>query len=363
MTAGNAQESARLPLARSDHLVRATATVAIAVTMAAMAFLAWWIRNVLLLVFAGVLFAILLHGLSERLQRWSRMPYRISLAIVLILLAVVAGLAISLVGAQIYKQVSQLIETLPETLHNFRETLLQTAAGRWLLSQTSESSGQMSGRSLLPRLTGITTAGLSFVGGVAVIFFVGLYGAVEPRFYRSGILHLVPKQHRGRADEVLEILRYSLWWWMISRFVSMCVVGVLTTLGLWSLGIPMPFALGFIAFVLVMIPNVGPIMAAVPAILAASQQGAQSAGYVVILYVAIETVESYMLLPWLERRTVYQPPVISIASIVLFGVISGILGALVASPLMVAVIVLVKLLYVESTLGDYDVHVPGEDEA
>src|SRR5690606_6459507 len=268
------------------------------------------------------------------------------------------GLAIWLVGAQVYRQVSQLIDTLPETLHNLREGLLKTSAGRWLLSQASGSSGGIPRETLLPRLTGVTTAGLNFVGGLFVMIFVGLYGAVEPRFYRSGILHLVPKQHRGRADEVLSVLCYALWWWMMSRLASMCVVGVLTTTGLWLLGVPMPFALGFIVFILVMIPNLVPVLAAVPAILAAWQQGAQTAGYVVRLSVGSEPVESYVLLPWLERRTVFHPPVLSIASIVLFGVISGILGAFVAAPIMVAVIVLVKLLYVESGLGDHDVHLP-----
>ena len=85
--------------------------------------------------------------------------------------------------------------------------------------------------------------------------------------------------------------------------------------------------------------------------------------YVVLLYAAVQMLESYLVLPLVQLRTVWLPPVLSILAVVLMGVLAGMVGVLVAAPLCVALMVLVKMLYVEDWLGDRDIEVPGEAAA
>lgn len=71
------------------------------------------------------------------------------------------------------------------------------------------------------------------------------------------------------------------------------------------------------------------------------------------LYIGIQAVESYMLLPLLQEETVYLPPILSIIAVLFFGYIGGIIGAFIAAPLLVVLMILVRMLYVEDILNDY----------
>lgn len=349
-----------MPMTRTEFAVRAAIALAIAAVVVAAVFLLWWVRQVVLLAFAGILLSVFLHALGDWLSHHTRLSYRWSLAVVVLLLLVLVGLAGWLVGAQIANQITQLLETVPSTFQELRRQLEQTTWGDWLLSQTGEPRRLLTQSNAISRITGFASSVLWLLGGVLVILALGLYGAAEPTFYRIGALHLVALQRRERAEEVISTLGYTLRWWMVARLASMTIVGTLTGLGLWALGVPMPLALALMAFLLEVIPNIGPILAAVPAILVAWSQGTAMVAYVAALYLLIQAAESYLFLPLLERRTVRLPPILSIMSVILFGLIAGILGALVAAPLTVCLMVLVKMLYVEDALGDASVNVPGE---
>ncbi|MGH7200668.1 MAG: AI-2E family transporter, partial [Planctomycetaceae bacterium] len=184
----------------------------------------------------------------------------------------------------------------------------------------------------------------------------------EPQLYIRGILRLVPVPRRKRCREVLAAAGYTLRWWILGRLFSMAVLGILVGVGLGLLSVPMALTLALIAAALEFIPTIGPILASLPAILIAFMQGPQQALYVVLLYLAVQTVESYLLTPLVERQSVRLPPVMTILVMTLFGVLWGVLGVLVAAPATAAMITVVQMLYVEDTLGDRSIDVLGEGE-
>jgi hypothetical protein len=100
-----------------------------------------------------------------------------------------------------------------------------------------------------------------------IIFFVGLYGAIEPGVYKRGFLYLIPPERRGQIAQVISECNETLKWWLIGKFFGMAVIGVFTTAGLWLLDVPLAFILGLIAALFTFIPNLGPILAAFPAVL------------------------------------------------------------------------------------------------
>jgi predicted PurR-regulated permease PerM len=124
-----------------------------------------------------------------------------------------------------------------------------------------------------------------------VILFAAMYFAFDPELYRRGVVRLVPPPGRQRAEDMLDSLKRTLRGWLISQSFSMTVVGLMTTTGLWLLGIPLSFVLGFIEFTFTFVPYVGPMVAAVPAILVAITVGQEKALYVAFLCFAIQMIE------------------------------------------------------------------------
>lgn len=119
-----------------------------------------------------------------------------------------------------------------------------------------------------------------------------------------------------------------------------------------GIGIPLAILLGALAFLLDFVPNFGPIVAAVPAILLAFVDSPQKSLYVVILYIAIQQLEGLIISPIVMQRTVSLPPVLTISAQVFMGIVAGPVGVLLAAPLTAVVLVLVKVLYVEEVLDD-----------
>lgn len=130
----------------------------------------------------------------------------------------------------------------------------------------------------------------------------------------------------------------------------MLAVGTMTTVGLWLLGMPLATLLGLIAGILAFVPFFGPIISGILAVLLAFTEGPQDALYVAILFLVIQQVEGNILMPLLQRWAVKLPPILGLLSVVVFGILFGVAGVLLATPLMVVSMVLVRKLYVEDVL-------------
>jgi predicted PurR-regulated permease PerM len=137
----------------------------------------------------------------------------------------------------------------------------------------------------------------------------------------------------------------------------MMLVFVLTGLGLWAIGLPAALALALLAGLAEFVPLVGPIVATIPALLIALSVGLETALWTLLLYIAIQQVESNVLIPLVQRRVVELPPVVTLFAVV--ALLFGLLGVLFATPLAVVVLVAVKKLWVHATLGE-PTNLPGQ---
>ncbi len=130
----------------------------------------------------------------------------------------------------------------------------------------------------------------------------------------------------------------------------MSVVGVASGVGLMLLGMPLPWALALFAFFFAFIPNIGPYIALLPAVLIGLMESPSMALYVTILYFGIQLVESYLLTPVIEKKMVSIPPALMLLWQVLMGTFAGIAGLFLATPILAALIVIVTELYVKDKL-------------
>ena len=132
----------------------------------------------------------------------------------------------------------------------------------------------------------------------------------------------------------------------------MTVVGTLTAIGLALLGVTAPLALGLIAGMFAFVPYVGPILASVSGILMAAMQGPVLMGYVVVLYAGIHFLEGNIINPLVQAEAVQLPPVLTLFAALVFGLLLGPIGVLLAAPLAVVLLVAVNALYIEGILGE-----------
>src|SRR5881227_3805571 len=130
----------------------------------------------------------------------------------------------------------------------------------------------------------------------------------------------------------------------------MAFVGIATASGLWALHLPLILSLAMLAALLDFIPNIGPIISAVPALLIAFTRSPSKALWIVGIYFAVQIVESYILQPLVQQRAVSLPPSVTLLSQVLVGTLFGPLGLVLATPLTVVALTLTKTVYVEDIL-------------
>lgn len=313
----------------------------------------WFAGNVLLVIFASILFAVLLNGASNRMAKRLHLPRGAALVVVLLLLALVLGLAIYFLGPRVAEQIDPLISTLPSSLQRFREYLMQYTWAREIVESVPPPAEIISSfTGMLTQARVIFTGALGVIANIAIILFIGIYLAAQPNVYITGFLKALPKRSRARGREVFQELGLTLELWLFGKLISMVVVGVTTAVGLTLLGVPLAVTLGVIAGLFDFIPYLGPILAGVPAVLMAFSEGPTTALYTLLLFVGIQSAESYLLSPLVERRMVSLPPALTITMQVLFAVPFGLLGIALASPMTAVLFVLIAMLYVQDVLDD-----------
>jgi predicted PurR-regulated permease PerM len=243
-----------------------------------------------------VLVAVLLRALADPIARATRLPDALAVVAATLGLAAVIGFAAWLFGAEIRAQVGELATRLPEAWRSFEERLGATDFRERLVSRAQDAAPDAG--SVVSSLAGIIT---SFVGGLAdlvLIVFGGIYLAAQPGLYRAGILALSPAgRSREVVAETLDASGAALRLWLVGHLVAMAFLFVLTGLGLWAIGVPATLALALLAGLAQFVPLVGPIVAALPALLIALSQGWQIALWTLLLYIAIQQVESNLITP------------------------------------------------------------------
>ncbi len=310
--------------------------------------------SIVLLIFAGLLFGVFVHAISDWPTQHLPISYRISFLVVVTLMLLAIGIGFFYLGSQAVDRADEFWTQLQSAIQTAEQNLSQNDWTKEHLPSVAEMQEKLTETtsSILPEMF----QGLQWFGwgvtGALVIFFVGIYAAYEPSLYRTGLIKLVPIDKRDRAMEVLNELRLALRLWIVGRILSMSIVGIATGIAMWILGVPLPVSLGILAALLTFIPNIGPLLAAVPQMLLAINAGSQTVLYVLMFNVILQTVESYLITPLIQRHEVSLPPILTITAQLVMSVVVGIIGVMMAAPMVVVIMVLAQMLYVHDRLGD-----------
>ncbi len=350
-------------MAKADPAPNETAAfvrrVLIVFSIAALFFIAWHLRTLLVMVFGSVVVATVFRAVAGPIERHTRLPDRAAVgAAILIILGLVGGL-VWLFGSEIARQVQTLSETLPTAIQSLLSMLaswgLAEEIKAWVATAGGGGGGILAsvGRFVLSLSTGIADT--------LVVIFGGIFLALQPGLYRVGAIKLVPQSRRGTVADAMAHSEKALRLWLKAQLVSMTIVGLFTGFGLWFLGVPSALVLGLIAFALEFIPFAGPIIASIPAILLALAVSPTLGLWTMGLYVLVQQLEGNVVYPLVQQWAVHVPAVVLLFSLIGFGMLFGVLGVIFAAPMSVVTYVLIKRLYVIEALHT-PTPIPGDDK-
>ncbi|MCR4341674.1 MAG: AI-2E family transporter [Gemmatimonadaceae bacterium] len=331
----------------------------------------WRTRNIVLVVFLGVLFAIAVSAGTDRLQKL-RIPRAIGAPLIVIAFIGLLGAFGTWIGPTVRQQSTELRQKLPEALDKLERWVegqgggvLATLLGVPGADSLARANGQPqaapvqvvaeerpqglrdrimsqlsgAGRYFLPVL-GST---LAVVAAILLVLFVTIYVAVDPGLYQRGALRLLPPRNRERGAVVLGAIGATLRKWLVTQLIAMVVIGVVTTGVLLALDVRAAVPLGILAGLLEFVPTLGPIISAIPAIAMGFVDSPEKALVVTIAYIAIQFLENHILIPVLMKEGIDLAPALTIVVQALMAIVFGFLGLLVAVPLLAMIVVCVRV--------------------
>lgn len=317
----------------SAVLVRTTAIV-LAVTVL---FSVLTLARPIAVLLASIIIAVALEPLVERLERW--LPRGLATVAVYVALVLVVLGILSAIGVTVADQVEQAIDAAPSN----REELVDLINdydpfGEGRLVDFLESR-QPTGDGLAVRIPVLITTTLA---EIVIAFFLSMYWVIAAPSLRRFFLSLFPDDgKRQKGGEVLDAMGQKMGGYVRAISLDGIVLGTVTFIGLSLLDVRFPIVLAIISGLSVLIPIIGPIASAVPAILIALLDSPLKAGLVLAFYIVVQQLESNILLPKIMQREADIHPLLGVFAVFAGGSIGGILGALIAVPTAGAIQVLV----------------------
>lgn len=334
------------------------------VLFAALLAFAWYFAATLFLIFTGILLAVALNALTNRLGQFVRLPHALRLVTVCAVLAVLFAGVGFLGGASIAQQANALSDTIKSQLVNVKGFLdrhgvntnyfglgngaNQAQPAGATAPATSEprlpSAGALasSGGAIVSQTFKLLLGTVSAVGNFFIVLFLGLAFAAQPAVYRNGLLFMAPAKQRERATIIVDHIGDTLERWLIAQIITMFAVFLVTWIGLAIIGIQGAFILGIQAGLLAFIPTVGALIGGLIVVLASLASGWIAALSAAILFLGVHAMESYVLTPLIQRQALDIPPATLFAFQILLGVVFGIWGLALALPLMAVAKVMIN---------------------
>ncbi|MEH3099127.1 AI-2E family transporter [Sphingomonas adhaesiva] len=313
----------------------------IVIALVALAIVIWKLHDVLLLAFAGILVAVILHAAADGLCRLVplRKGWGIALAGMLILGALV-GVGV-LFGQELRDQLSGLSDQLPGAWQRFAAWVGERRVQSVIDAVSPDGSTVASiAQSAFGMMTAATT-------GLVLAVLGGIYFAASPAEYHKGMLAMLPRAARARVGDATRETGHALRNWLLGQLVSMAATFTAVLVGLTLIGVPSALALAIVAGLLEFIPLVGPFLGAVPALLIALTSGVETFAWTAGFFVVWQQIEGNAMAPLVMRFAVSIPPAVTLFALFLFGGMLGIVGIILGGPLTVAAWVLVKCLWID----------------
>lgn len=293
----------------------------------------WVIRDILVLLLLAVIIASAMEPLVDYLAQ-RKVPRTVSVLTVYVLFIGLVILTISLAVPQLVAQVQAFSTNWPAY-----EQVLASKLGTGIAGAVDLSS---IGTHLLsfgsgPGGGGIVSGTFGVFSGVfslLTVLVISFYIVAEQRSMKQFIATLIPSAHHEFTAQLVEKIQHKMGLWLLGQLILSFSIFLLTFIGLSLLQVPNALLLAVMAGLFEVIPYIGPFISAIPAIIVALAIGPTLALAVAIMYLLIQKLEGYVLVPKVMEKTVGTSPLVVMVALLVGFKLAGIIGLLIAVPLV-----------------------------
>jgi predicted PurR-regulated permease PerM len=313
------------------------------------------VRDTLLLFYVAGLIAVGLAPLvgrieQQRLLRRVRVPRWAAILSVYVALFTVIALFVMLMVPPLATQASDFLSVAPDLVRRGQQWLIeQGILSREITISEAVSQAPGAGTDAMGTVLGAIWGFVGGLFGVFTILIVAFYMLIDAENIVRAIVRLFPRPERARVRDAFRRAGEKVSAWMAGQLLLGAIIGSTAAIGLWIIGVPYFYVLALIAGIGELIPIVGPLLAAIPAILIALSVGPATALGVALFFVVQQQVENHVLVPKVMSRQVGISPVVVIMALLLGGSLLGLVGAILAVPTAAILQVLIQELLAETT--------------
>jgi predicted PurR-regulated permease PerM len=300
--------------------------------------------SLLLLVFAGVIISAYFYGVAGIFQRYFKWSPKLSIALSVILNILLLVAFFWFIGARIQQQVSQLTDTLPATIQKAKEQISQIPFGDKILQQLNSSGDS---KKSVAAVKSFFSSSFGVLSDLYIVILLAAFFTASPSLYKKGLVKLLPARAKDKGTELIEKISSLLKKWLKGQIIGIFFIAIVTAIGLLIIGMPLVLTLALIAGLMNFIPNFGPLIALIPAVLIALMQGPATALIIFGMYTFIQIFQSAVTQPLVQKKMINIPPALTIIGQVALGALVGFWGVLLATPFVAILMVVIEELYTD----------------
>ncbi len=304
----------------------------------------WLVRDIVVILLLGIILASAMDPLVSYFKL-RRVPRAVSVLTVYVIVLGFVALVVYLMIPPLVNQISLVGVNLPSYISELRDRFPEFA---WLINNLDFSEF---GRQLISSPAGDQTVFSRTIGlfngvfSIITVLVISFYLVAEQRGMREFIKSLVPPHHQDFTMNLVDKIQKKMGLWIIGQIILSVSIFLLTFAGLSALGVKYALFLALLAGLLEVIPYIGPIISAIPAIFFAFIQNPPLALAVLVLYIFVQKIEGYVLVPKIMQKTVGMSPLVVLLALLIGFKLAGILGLLIAVPLVGGVMVVIEEFY------------------
>jgi predicted PurR-regulated permease PerM len=316
-------------------------------------YLVYKVAVVVLVLLLTILFSIIMSAPVDYLNRRG-MGRGLGTLVVLGGFVLIFGIAGAALVPTIEDQASEFVDTFPALLENVQQIVVQLQGAVGL-----KTSFSLDPQDVLDRarsffsggaLTTVASVGASVatvLSFAVVILITTVYTVARPVPLVNGFVSLFPAGQRQRVREILGEMYRTVQKWFLGQLASMTIIGLLFTVAMFVIGIPFALLLGIFSGLISFVPYVGPLISVIPPVLLALTGNPIDALWVILAYLGIQAIEGNLVQPIVMSRAVSLHPVTLVFALLTMGTLFGFVGVFLAIPLVAALHVLLRELWIE----------------
>lgn len=315
-------------------------------------FVLYLIREVVALLFVSLVLAAALDPWVDYLQKY-KIPRSVSILIIYILSLSILSLVVAMLVPPVSEQIGQLAKNLPFYYERLSLGISQiTEGGRQpslpeALQSLSANLGETT-KSIFSTITGIFGGLVSFIAVLVIVFYL----TIEEATLKKLVRFLTPTHNRDYVADLIERMQKKIGLWLRGQLALCLIIGIITYIGLLVLGVKYALLLALIAGILEIVPFVGPVISAIPAILVGFSDSLVKVLLIIMLYFVVQQFENHIIVPKVMQKAVGLNPIIIILAILIGAKLGGVVGALLAVPVTAAIGVILSDRFPQTKEGE-----------